>query len=184
MIRFLLLCATVFLFSSPSQAATAKIATAKIAPAKATTGTVASIEEGDRLTLLHKKRKIKILLYGIDAPELRQPHGKEAREFLASFVKGETVDVRAVGKIQKSRITGLVALGEDNINELLILNGQAWVDRATCTEAVCATWIKMEEAAKATGKGLWNDPQAIPPWEFRKTGKKKRAAATTPPAHP
>lgn len=179
MIRFFFLCTTVLLLSSPAQAVTAKIAIAKV-----TTGKVASVEEGDRLTLLQKNRKVRVSLYGIDAPELRQPHGKDAREFLTSFVKGETVDIRPVGKTQKSRITGIVLLGEDNINELLILNGQAWVDRKICTEAVCATWVKMEEAAKVTGKGLWSNPEAIPPWEFRKTGKKKKAAGPRLPAHP
>ena len=56
----------------------------------------------------------------------------------------------------------------------MILNGQAWVDREACTEAICATWIKMEEAAKATKKGLWKSWDPLAPWEFRKTGPRRK----------
>ena len=69
----------------------------------------------------------------------------------------------------------MVLLGGDNINELLLLKGQAWVDRKQCTTNICGKWIKMEEAAKATKKGLWVDPQAMAPWEFREQNAKPAA---------
>lgn len=169
MIRFFLLCTALLLSCST---------------AFAYTGKVISVDEGDRLTLLYKGRKVRLSLYGLDAPELRQTHGQEARDFLKSFIKGEVVDVQPIGQMRKSRHTGIVVLGEDNINELMVLNGQAWVDPKTCTEAICATWLKMEEAAKATHKGLWSNPESIPPWDFRKPGKRKKAAVAAPPAHP
>ncbi|MDD2464929.1 MAG: thermonuclease family protein [Desulfobulbus sp.] len=155
MIRFLLVILTLVSLSSPCFAYSGK---------------VVSIYDGDSITLFYKGKKLRISLYGIDAPELKQEHGAEARDFLDSFINNETVAVNPIGKLRKGRLTGTVLLGEDNINELMILNGQAWVDRQTCTEEFCTTWIKMEEAAKATKKGLWNNPEATPPWEFRKTG--------------
>ena len=79
-------------------------------------------------------------------------------------------------KLEKGSLTGMAFLGGDNINELLLLKGQAWVDRTQCTADICAKWIKMEEAAKATQKGLWSDPQAMPPWEFRAQNAPKPAA--------
>ena len=33
---------------------------------------------------------------------------------------------------------------------------------------------KAEAEAKAGKKGLWADPNPVPPWEFRKTEKKKQ----------
>lgn len=160
MIRFFLLGLTIVLLSSPCFAYSGK---------------VVSVIDGDQLTLLHKGKKIRVALYGIDAPELPQSHGKEARDFLHSFIENETVEATPIGKVDKGRMAGTVILGDSNINELMILNGQAWVDRKVCTEAFCTTWIKMEEAARATKKGLWNAPETVSPWDFRKTGNKKKA---------
>ena len=161
MIRIFLYCLAILLLSSSCYAST---------------GTVVSVYDGDSLTLLSKGKKIRVSLYGIDAPELKQDHGLTARDFLSSFVKNEIVEVTPIGTVRKGRMSGTVLLGGDNITELMILNGQAWVDRNACTEDFCATWIKMEEAAKATKKGLWNtlEPEPIAPWEFRKTGPKKK----------
>ena len=138
-------------------------------------GKVVAVQEGDRLTMLHNGKKLTVQLYGIDAPELKQPYGNEARTFLDAFTKEETVEVEPVGAVKKGSLTGMAFLGSDNINELLLLKGQAWVDRARCTTDICAKWIKMEEAAKATQKGLWSDPQAMPPWEFRAQNAPKPA---------
>jgi endonuclease YncB( thermonuclease family) len=146
-------------------------------PCLASSGKVVSVLDGDSITLLHKGKKIRVSLYGIDAPELKQSHGKEARDFLDSFIKNETVEAAPLGKVRRGRMIGTLLLGDDNINELMILNGQAWVDRKACTEKFCTTWIKMEEAAKATKKGLWKDPEVIPPWDFRKSGNKKKAGS-------
>ena len=138
-------------------------------------GKVVAVHEGDRLTMLHNGKKLKVQLYGIDAPELKQAYGPEARSFLEAFTKEETVEVEPIGTVKKGNLTGMVMLGSDNINELLLLKGQAWVDRSQCTADICAKWIKMEEAAKATQKGLWIDPQAMPPWEFRAKNAKPAA---------
>jgi len=143
----------------------------------AATGTVVNVYDGDSITLLSKGKKTRVSLYGIDAPELKQEHGAQARDFLSSFIKDETVEVTPITKLRKGRTSGTVLLGDDNINELMILNGQAWVDRETCKEDFCATWIKMEEAAKATEKGLWKTWDPLPPWQFRKTGPRKTASS-------
>ncbi len=146
----------------------------------ADSGKVVAVHEGDRLTILHNGKKLNVQLYGIDAPELKQAYGNEARTFLDAFTKEETVEVEPIGAVKKGSLTGMAFLGSDNINELLLLKGQAWVDRSQCTADICAKWIKMEEAAKATQKGLWSDPQAMPPWEFRAQNAPKPAAAKKP----
>lgn len=146
--------------------------------ASAYSGKVVAVHEGDRLTVLHNGKKLNVQLYGIDAPELKQSYGNDARSFLDAFTKEESVEVEPIGTMKKGNLTGMVFLGSDNINELLLLKGQAWVDRTQCTADICGKWIKMEEAAKATQKGLWSDPQAIPPWEFRAQNAKPATPKT------
>lgn len=134
-------------------------------------GKVVAVPEGDTMTVLHNGKKEHIRLYGIDAPEKKQHYGKQSNEFLGSFVQGERVDIERKSIDKNGRIVGIVSIGGDNINEMLVVNGQAWVNRQMCKESFCEKWVKMEEAARATNKGLWSEPAAIPPWEFRRSAK-------------
>ncbi|EAJ5221493.1 thermonuclease, partial [Campylobacter upsaliensis] len=67
---------------------------------KELTGKVSRVIDGDTIELLAKTSKtnpynhiakLKIRLYGIDAPELKQAYGKEAKEFLSALVLKQEV---------------------------------------------------------------------------------------------
>ncbi len=51
----------------------------------ALSGKVISIHDGDTITILQGKQQIKVRLFGIDAPELKQPYGKKSKQFLANL---------------------------------------------------------------------------------------------------
>lgn len=56
---------------------------------------------------------------------------------------------------------------------------QAWCDVtsplfATITEKT-DTLYELERQAQANRRGLWVDPEPVPPWEYRR-GKRERAA--------
>ncbi len=119
-------------------------------------GKVISVADGKNITIRTAKgRHIRVTLYGIDVPKLKNKFGKQSRSYLSSFIKDETIDITPIGKPRKYSLTGTLSLDRDNINELMILNGQAWVDKKRCTQSFCATWEKMEAAARATQKGMW-----------------------------
>jgi ATP-dependent hsl protease ATP-binding subunit hslU len=42
---------------------------------------------------LQGKQQIKVRLFGIDAPELKQPYGKKLKQFLANLVTGKSCDL-------------------------------------------------------------------------------------------
>lgn len=52
-------------------------------------GKVVSIHDGDTITILQDKQQIKVRLFGIDAPELKQPYGKKSKQFLANLIAGK-----------------------------------------------------------------------------------------------
>ena len=54
---------------------------------------VISIHDGDTITILQGKQQIKVRLFGIDAPELKQPYGKKPKQFLANLVTGKSCDL-------------------------------------------------------------------------------------------
>ncbi len=39
-----------------------------------------------------------------------------------------------------------------------------------------AEFTEIEQAARRARKGLWADPNLVPPWEWRKSEKERRAA--------
>lgn len=65
-------------------------------------GIIVSVHDGGSLTLLTTDhRRIKIRLYGSDAPELKQPFGREAGEGLADWVLNREVlaDIKSEDRV-------------------------------------------------------------------------------------
>jgi micrococcal nuclease len=134
-------------------------------------GKVISIADGDTFTLLtSENQQIKIRLHGIDCPEKKQPYFANAKTFTSERVFGKKVVVKEMGKDRYKRIIGMVN-SEDgsNLNEALLKAGLAWHFKKYDTNA---SWASMEQAARLAKKGLWANPNAIAPWECRKTKKK------------
>ena len=57
-------------------------------------GKVIKVSDGDTITVLQDKRQIKVRLYGIDAPELKQPYGKKSKQFLSNLITGKIAEVK------------------------------------------------------------------------------------------
>lgn len=109
-----------------------------------------------------------IRLYGIDCPELDQNFGYEAMSFTKSLVLGKDVIVKKKDTDMYGRIVGLVYLPDGTLlNEELVKNGYAWVYDLYCTDSICSRWKQLEQEAREKGRGLWQDPNPIPPWEYR-----------------
>lgn len=134
-------------------------------------GKVVSVADGDTITVLHGGRQEKIRLYGIDSPEKGQNFGQKAKDLTSSLVAGRNIEIEQKDIDRYGRIVGLVSVDGQNLNELIIRNGYAWVYRQYCKEKFCSTWLQLEDAARQQKNGMWADPKVIPPWEFRHSNK-------------
>ncbi|MGD9950645.1 MAG: thermonuclease family protein, partial [Desulfobulbus sp.] len=130
-------------------------------------GPVLSISDGDTIIVLHEGKREKIRLYGIDCPEKDQVGGEEARKLTLALISGRRIEVEAKGKDRYGRTVGLVKIDSTSLNESLILNGYAWVYWQYCDEKFCSTWLQLEGEARKQKKGMWKNPDAIPPWEWK-----------------
>lgn len=81
---------------------------------------VLEVLDGDTLLLDGKTR---LRLRQVDAPELEFCLGQEARDFLASLVKGKKIIIQEKILDQKGRAMALVYLGKDLVNLPVIKNG-------------------------------------------------------------
>jgi micrococcal nuclease len=136
------------------------------------TGRVVAIADGDTLTVLDdSKTQHKIRLSGIDAPEKGQPFGTKARENLAAKVFKQGVRVQVIDVDRYRREVGRIYLGDRFINMEMVAEGFAW--RYPQYEKP-GEFTVAENDAREHKRGLWADPHAEPPWEWRKA---KRAAS-------
>lgn len=131
-------------------------------PLFALSGKVVSIHDGDTITVLQDKQQVKVRLFGIDAPELKQPYGKKSKRFLANLIAGKVVEVEENGKDRYKRTIGTIYLNGTDINAQMVENGYAWAYRKFSKK-----YTPQESQAKKQRLGLWRDKEPIPPWEWR-----------------
>ena len=133
---------------------------------------VVTVHDGDRLTIRHDGRNETIYLKDIDCPELKQPHGKQAKHVTAAFVANRDVVVRGLARDRQGRLSAEVLLHDGrNVGHELLKEGLAWWRRSGSRNADLEI---VEELARASRKGLWADPNPVPPWKWKDTNKTSR----------
>lgn len=140
------------------------------ASAHAFQATVTRVTDGDTLQVCPaSSQPVTVRLYGIDAPEKRQPGGGDAAASLAAMLPvGASVDVVPKSRDQYGRAVAIVYRGDSCINGEMVALGHAWVYPRYCRERVCRAWKRMQRRAQAEQRGLWQQPENIHPWKWRK----------------
>ena len=140
------------------------------------TGTVVRITDGDTVVVLDaNKVQYKIRLVGIDAPEKKQAYGKKSKENLSNLVAGKYVVVEYDKLDRYKRVLGKILLSGEDMNLEQVSSGLAWHYKKYQGEQSQADRIEYSEAevdARDAKRGLWQDPDPIPPWEYRKSKRK------------
>ncbi len=143
----------------------------EVSEAKVIKGKVIKIADGDTFTLLTSDtQKYKIRLLDIDCPEKGQPHGKGAKQMLASFIFGKEVWVEYKKKDRYGRILGHVYIQDVFVNMVLVDSGYAWHFKKYSKNEQFAI---AEARARENRLGLWQDKYPIAPWDWRK-GKREK----------
>lgn len=140
---------------------------------KAWTGKVVGVSDGDTIKVLNNGQQVKIRLYGIDTPEKKQSFGMVAKRFTLDMVAGKTVDIEPIDIDRYGRTVGLVRINGVSLNAELVRSGYAWVYDRYCKKAFCADWKGLETKARAAGIGLWAEPGAQAPWDWRREKRNK-----------
>lgn len=130
-------------------------------------GQVIKVIDGDSFVLKDKKTSYEIRLWGIDCPEYRQPFASKARAISRRYLKGKKIEVQVKYRDQYDRFVGMATNGDVNINQELVADGAAWVYKKYCRASICKKWTSLENKARKSRKGLWQNKDAVPPWEWR-----------------
>jgi endonuclease YncB( thermonuclease family) len=140
------------------------------------TAKIIHVDDGDTVVALNEQnQKVKIRLANIDAPETShgrcrpgQPWSEQSKQFLSDLVKGKFVQLTCSTLDRYDRSVCDIHLGRTTANRLLVESGLAWANRAHYSYLRDPLVTKVETYAVLAKRGLWSEPQATPPWEWRK----------------
>jgi endonuclease YncB( thermonuclease family) len=133
-------------------------------------GLVVSVLDGDTIEVLHNHRPERIRLNGIDCPEKGQAFGHKAKEAASALVFAKEVTLQTYGKDKYGRtIADVILPNGKNVNHSLVKDGWCWWYRKYAPGDTVLEGLEKE--AREARKGLWADPQPVPPWEWRKLSR-------------
>lgn len=136
------------------------------AQAETLSGTVIEILDGDRLTIQDsQKRKYRIRLGEIDAPQRNQAFGPQSRASLSKLCLGKPAQVEWQAKDHNDRYRGQVTCNGVDASAEQVRAGMAWVSPASTKPG--SPLYELEAYARIRGLGLWADSDPVPPWEWK-----------------
>lgn len=129
---------------------------------------VKSVHDGDSINVRGPENQVvNIRLYGIDAPESKQPFGYQAKRRLSKLVARKAVQIEPQDTDRYGRTVALVRLDDGTlVNEVLVAEGFVWVYEQYCRLDLCQNLRALEQRARQERRGLWaeNDPQRPSDW--------------------
>jgi micrococcal nuclease len=130
-------------------------------------GPLVRVKDGDTLVVKIQGVEVDFRLSGIDAPEIDQPFGPQARDELAAIIGNQQCVLVPIDHDAYGRFVVYLWIGELNVNEEMMIRGMAWFDSEYAVEPYL---YQLETEAREEKRGLWALPPAkrVPPWEWRK----------------
>lgn len=139
-------------------------------------GKVVGVHDGDTLTVLTPgNTEVRVRLEGIDAPETRQPFGEASKQSLSAMTFQKQVRLVCTKTDRFKRKVCRVFQDGRDVNRAQIERGMAWHFKRYADEQPAAERSgddQAEATARQGKRGVFSQPDAVPPWEFRGTGRR------------
>jgi endonuclease YncB( thermonuclease family) len=124
---------------------------------------VIDVLDGDTIVIEYKRKKIKVELSGIDAPEICQSFGKQSKKVLTRLVINKIIRLESNGYYINGRVYGKILIKRSDINLHFVARGLAWASFNTVDQ----DYLNAENNAKINSLNLWEEENPLPPWVFR-----------------
>jgi micrococcal nuclease len=129
------------------------------------TARVISVIDGNTLEIRGEDNETrKVILAGIDSPELTQEFGEKAKKLLEKLALEKEVTVQITGKDRTGTSIGIVIIEDKDPRLELLKEGLAWTSEKNPLPDLETVRLKAQEK----GKGLWKQDNPTPPWTYRR----------------
>ena len=135
-------------------------------------GICVGVSDGDSLLLeLPGGERVRVRLFGIDAPEKDQEFALTARKKLTRLVYDNTIRVEVQDIDKYGRYVCKVYAGARYVNRYMLKEGLAW--HYLHYAAGDALLAETEARARAAGRGIWASDSPCRPRNFRSEHRKE-----------
>lgn len=140
---------------------------AAAAPRQLQSGVVTKVVDGDTLWVqTHSSaRPLKVRIQGIDAPEICQAGGLQARDALKRKVGGQRVGVTSRAHDDYGRTVGTVHMQNEDIGRWMVGQGHAWVYKYQSRKALYSDEFSRAQQER---RGVFSVAGPEEPKAFRK----------------
>ena len=142
---------------------------------------VVRVQDGDSLIVRpgesNREDSFRLRLYAIDAPEMDQQYGSDARSYLTRLVRNRTdLILEPVDTDRYGRLVGVLfyrAAGHNrSVNRLMVEQGLArWYSQYGGHNLGLE---QAEQDARRRRRGIWSGGGTIAPWEHRRAQREAR----------
>ncbi len=134
-------------------------------------GIANKVHDGDSIHLTPTgQSRIVVRLAGIDAPELQQRFGSDARDYLRSMILNKSVDAHCHKTDRYERLLCVIYQDGADINLAMVSEGLAWHYKKFQNEQTATQrrqYATAEHQARKQRLGLWRDRAPKAPWDYR-----------------
>ncbi len=134
-------------------------------------GRVVLVNDGDTAVVDLGGRSLRVRFYGIDAPEGQsaewpaQAYSRKATEFMRTLIGDRHVRVRLTGERTYGREVGEIFVDGRSASRAIVGAGLAWWNARYAAQD--RELERLQAAARLARRGLWRDPDPVPPWVHR-----------------
>jgi micrococcal nuclease len=163
------------LIAAFAAAAVIPAAAAPAPPPRTLQGVVTQVIDGDTVLVAQPgQAPITVRLKDIDAPEICQAWGEDARRALQTLALNKQAELRLAGRDTYGRTVATIVVDGTSVGMRMVEDGHAWSVRFRDDRGPL---VKQERMAKGLGRGLHAAGGAVMPRDFRRqTGGCKPAA--------
>ena len=135
-------------------------------------GICVGVSDGDSLHLeLPDGERVRVRLYGIDAPEKDQECALAARKKLGKLIYDKKIRVEVLDVDKYGRYVGKVYAGARYVNRFMLKEGLAWHYKHYAADDELLA--EAEARARAAGRGIWSTESPCRPRVFRSEQRKE-----------
>ncbi len=135
-------------------------------------GICVGVSDGDSIHLeLPDGERVRVRLYGIDAPEKDQDFALAARKKLGKLIYDKQIRVEVAEIDKYGRYVGRVYAGARYVNRFMLKEGLAWHYKHYAADDELLA--EAEARAKAAGRGIWAAESPLRPRYFRSEKRKE-----------